>query len=377
VGERKSIAGPDVNPAVSEEALYTAHAGLHVLCHECRDPVAVISTPQGGLLEVNGSFRRLFRIPEPLPISLTIERLGGSGMARILRTWDGAGPRVIRKLTLSGVAGRARLLPIPSTFPSQAFLHFMPHSLGPPADELALGDLLDDRLRQIRNFERLRALGETAAVIVHEIRIPLASIQLGLSSTRNSPALDPSLLPRIDIALEQVGRLDRLLSRIRDFSHPHRLQVSTLDLRRTISSALAAVEASLRGPRTSVTLDVRPDPLRLQADPDRLGEAVQNLVVNAVEAMPDGGTIRIVARPSASRRSWIELRISDEGGGIPASLRGRIFQPFFTTKRHGAGLGLAIVKKIVELHGGFISLTGAPGRGTTVILELPPGGLEA
>jgi hypothetical protein len=78
VVERKSIAGPDVNPAVSDEALDTAHARLYVLCHECRDPVAVISTPQGGLLEVNGSFRRLFRIPEPLPVSRTIERLGAA-----------------------------------------------------------------------------------------------------------------------------------------------------------------------------------------------------------------------------------------------------------------------------------------------------------
>jgi signal transduction histidine kinase len=371
VGERKVFSG------AADESLYTAHAGLHVLCHECRDPVAVISTAQGGLLEVNDSFRRLFRIPEPLPASLSVRSLGGGALTRMLRTWDGAGQRVIRKLTLSGVEGRARLLPIPSTFPSQAFLHFMPHALGPPADEGTLRDLLEDRLQQIRNFERLRSLGETAAVIVHEIRIPLASIQLGLASTRESPALHQSLRSRIDIALEQVARLDRLLNSIRDFSHPHRLQPAPLDLRATISSALAAVEASLRGPRTSVVVEVRPDPLEIHADPDRLGEAIQNLVVNAVEAMPDGGKIGISATPSVSRRGWIELRVSDEGGGIPASLRNRIFQPFFTTKRHGVGLGLAIVKKIVELHGGFISLTGAPGKGTTVVLELPPGGLGA
>lgn len=326
---------------------------------------------------MNDRFRKVFNIPEPLPADLTIQELGGSALDRILRAWDGASQREIRKVALSGITGRARLMPIPSTFPSQAFFHFMPSVRGFPPDEATLRDLLEDRLQQIRNFERLRSLGETAAVIVHEIRIPLSSIQLGLESILYSAVLDPSLRPRLDIALEQVARLDRLLGSIRDFAHPHRLTMARVDVRQTISAALAAVEASLRGPRTSVVLEVRPDPLQIQADRDRLLEAIQNLVVNAVEAMPDGGSIRISATPSVSRRGWVEIRVSDEGTGIPPSNQGRIFQPFFTTKRHGIGLGLAIVKKIVELHGGFISLTGAPGRGTTVVLELPSGGLGA
>jgi signal transduction histidine kinase len=374
VGERKPFADPGYDRGPSDEALYTAHAGLHVLCHECRDPVAVISIPQGALLEVNQSFRTLFRVPEPLPLHLTIQTFGGAVLDRVLRSWDGSGQREIRKLSISGVPGRARLMPIPSTFPSQAFFHFMP-APGPAPDEATLRELLEDRLQQIRNFERLRSLGETAAVIVHEIRIPLSSIQLGLESTRNSPALHPSLRHRMDIALEQVGRLDRLLSSIRDFAHPHRLRTSPVDVRDLISAALAAVEAKIKGPRTSVAIEVRPDPLILRADQDRLIEAIQNLVVNAVEAMPHGGNIRIGASPSATRRGWVELRVSDQGQGIPAAHRGRIFQPFFTTKRHGIGLGLAIVKKIVELHGGFISLTASTGRGTTVVLELPSGGL--
>jgi signal transduction histidine kinase len=375
VGERKPSVGPDPARDRSGGSLYTAHSGLHVLCHECHDPVAVISIPQGALLEVNDRFRKIFDVPEPLPLELTLQTFGGAALDRILRGWDGASQREIRKIAISGVTGRARLMPIPSTFPRQAFFHFMPSAPGVPADEGKLRDLLEDGLQQIRNFERLRSLGETAAVIVHEIRIPLSSILLGLESTRNSAVLDPSLRGRLDVALEQVARLDRLLGSIRDFAHPHRLKFSRIDVRKTISNALASVEASLRGPRTSVVLEVRPDPLTLHADPDRLAEAIQNLVVNAVEAMSEGGTIRIWATPSVSRRGWIEMRVSDEGTGIPLAHRNRIFQPFFTTKRHGIGLGLAIVKKIVELHGGFISLTGTPGKGTTVVLELPSGGL--
>src|SRR5262249_37508221 len=148
VGERKSFSGPILERGSSEEVLYTAHAGLHVLCHECRDPVAVISFPQGGLLEVNEAFRKLFRVPEPLPFDLTIQAFGGPALDRVLRAWDGSGRRLIRKLTMSGVAGRARLMPIPATFPNQAFFHFMPSSPGLPADERTLRDLLDDRLQQ-------------------------------------------------------------------------------------------------------------------------------------------------------------------------------------------------------------------------------------
>ncbi len=233
---------------------------------------------------------------------------------------------------------------------------------------------VEDRLQQIGNLERLRALGETAAVIVHQIRTPLSSVHLGVESVRSSAALDPALRPRLDVALEQLGRLDRLLSSIRDFSRPRRLEARPIDLRTIFSEALAAVESSLQAPRTSVTVEVRPDPLRIVADPECLAEAIQNLIVNAVEARPGGGVISLSAAPSRLRRGWVRIRVLDHGLGIPPFLLERVFQPFFTTKRTGTGLGLPIVKNIVELHGGFISLRSGEGRGTTVTIDLPSGG---
>jgi signal transduction histidine kinase len=233
---------------------------------------------------------------------------------------------------------------------------------------------VEDRLQQIGNLERLRALGETAAVIVHQIRTPLSSIQMGVDSVRSSTALDPSLKPRLDVALEQLGRLDRLLGDIRDFSRPRRLETRVVDLRSMFSAALDAVESSLQAPRTTVTVEVRPDPLRLVADPECLAEAIQNLIVNAVEARPEGGVIALSAQPSPIRRDWVEIRVADQGLGIPSSLLDRVFHPFFTTKRTGTGLGLSIVKNLVELHGGFVSLRSAEGRGTTVTIDLPSDG---
>lgn len=332
-----------------------------------RDPAAVVALPRGSLLEVNPRFRKLFGVPDPLPKDLTILSLGAPELGSFLRGWDGAEPRRIRRMSVAGIAGRARLVPIPAAVPLQALLRFTPErssAEGGPSKDAG-------------HFERLRALGETAAEIVHQIRIPLSSVQLGVESVRSSPTLDPSLSPRLETAIEQLGRLDRLLGSLRNFTRPRRPSPRCMEVRKTLSDALAAVESALRGPRTTVTLQVRPDPLWIEADPEFIVEAVQNLVVNAVEARPEGGVIHLSAALSRTRPGWIEIRVIDQGPGIPPFLIDRVFQPFFTTKRTGTGLGLAIVKNLMDLHGGFVSLESEPGRGTTVQIDLPTGGRGA
>ena len=324
---------------------------------------AVFSLPQGAVIESNRRFRNLFGTPE------TLASLESPDLHRILRTWDGTEPRLVRRMTLDGIEGRARLLPVPASFPIQAILQFAPR-----VDEGRLKDLLEDRLQQIGNFERMRALGETAAVIVHEIRTPLSSIRLGVESVRYSRAIPPALCPRLDVALEQLGRLDKILGSIRNFARPRRLEPQRMDVRKTFADALAGVEAALQAPRTTVALAVRPDPLWMIADPGCLTEVIQNLVLNAVEARPEGGEISLSATTSGIRAGWVEIQVVDQGPGIPPFQMHRVFQPFFTTKRTGTGLGLAIVKNLVELHGGFVSLQSAKGRGTTVTIELPSGG---
>ena len=332
-------------------------------CQECRDPAAVLSLPEGALLEANRRFRDRFNVPDPIPSDLTILDLDAPELQRFLPTWDGSEPRLIRRMTLGGVEGRGRLLPAP---PAQALLRFT------PAKPRAL-QRLEEQILEIGTLERLRALGETSAMIVHEIRTPLASIHLGVESVRLSPALDPSLHGRLDIALEQLDRLDRLLASIRTYARPRRLALQPVDLRKTFTAAVDAVEASLQGPRTAVSIVVRPEPLVIRADPDALAEALQNLIVNAVEAQPEGGSIALSAMPSKVRRGWVEIRVADQGAGIPPFVKHRLFQPFFTTKRTGTGLGLAMVKSLVELHGGVVSIDGAPGKGTVVRMLLPCG----
>ena len=328
---------------------------------------AVFSLPQGAVIDSNRRFRDLFGTPE------TIVSLDAPDLHRILRTWDGTEPRMIRRLSLDGIEGRGRLLPVSASFPIQAILQFTPR-----VDEGRVKDLLEDRLQQIGNFERMRALGETAAVIVHEIRNPLSSIRLGIESVRSSRTLPPALCPRLDTALEQLGRLDKILGSIRNFARPRRLEPRPMDVRKTFEGALASVEAALQAaPRTTVSLKVRPDPLWITADPEGLAEVIQNLVLNAVEARPEGGEISLSATTSGIRAGWVEIQVVDQGPGIPPFQMHRVFQPFFTTKRTGTGLGLAIVKNLVELHGGFVTLQSGKGRGTTVTIELPAGGPAA
>jgi signal transduction histidine kinase len=330
------------------------------------EAAVVFALPQGAVIESNRRFRDLFGTPE------TIASLEAPDLHRVLRAWDGTEPRVLRRMTVDGIEGRGRLMPVPASFPIQGILQFAPR-----VDEGRLKDLLEDRLQQIGNFERMRALGETAAVIVHEIRNPLSSIRLGIESVRSSRLFHPSLGPRLDVAMEQLGRLDRILGSIRNFARPRRLEPRPMEVRKTFSDALAGVEAALQAPRTMVVLAVRPDPLWITADPECLTEVIQNLVLNAVEAGPEGGEISLLATTSGIRAGWVEIQVVDQGPGIPPFQMHRVFQPFFTTKRTGTGLGLAIVKNLVELHGGFVSLQSAKGRGTTVTIELPAGGPAA
>src|SRR5262245_21590036 len=260
---------PTIEHDGGERPPAAARAGLRRLCHRSSDPVAVFSVPEGTLLEANRGFRDLISLPESIPPNLTVACLEAPELGHMLREWEGAEPRLIREMSLDGISGRGRLLPIPGAVPIQVILQFTPNRGGSRVDPQRQKDL-EDRLQQLGNFERLRVLGETAAIIVHELRVPLSSIHLGVESVRHSSTLHPSLRSRLDVALEQLGRMDRLLSSIRSFSRPRALEIRPMEIRATFSAALAAVEASLRGPRTTVALEVRPDPLWIVADPEAL-----------------------------------------------------------------------------------------------------------
>ena len=221
--------------------------------------------------------------------------------------------------------------------------------------------------------ERLAALGELSAVVAHEVRNPLGVIFNSLGSLRRllRPSGDAAVL--LDIVGEEADRLNRIVGDLLDFARPSTLEVRPEPLERVVEDALGAALAQCpAGVVVARELDPTLPPVALDARLAR--QAVLNVAVNAVQAMPHGG--RLTAR---TRREGDEavLEIEDEGPGIAPEVAPRIFEPFFTTKASGTGLGLAVVKRIVEEHGGAVAARSAGEAGTIFSLRFPlaaPGG---
>jgi PAS domain S-box-containing protein len=227
-------------------------------------------------------------------------------------------------------------------------------------------DKMRDAQAQLVAKERLSAIGELAAVVSHELRNPLASLSNTLFVMRQDVERhdESSLAEQLDVAERQVERAVRIVSDVLDFARsgePNKRPVSLDDLFDEIlltSSPPDSVE---------VIRSTEPD-LTAMVDPDQLRRVLINLVTNAYQAMPEGGTMQI-------ETSFIggdaRIVLTDSGVGISEAAREKIFHPFFTTRSHGTGLGLAVVQRIVEAHGGSIAVESAPGAGTTFAILLP------
>jgi two-component system sensor histidine kinase PilS (NtrC family) len=221
--------------------------------------------------------------------------------------------------------------------------------------------------------------------MAHEIRNPLAAISGAIQMLHQGGGGGGSgeqSRRLMDIVLRETDRLNRLLTEFLEYARPGPLRRESLTLEETVAEVLAIFDAS-RPPETRVSVSIEPG-LRLCADPGQLRQLLWNLLLNAAQAMPDGGEIGIEAhasrppqeRPGGGRNdgmegSWVEIGVRDAGAGIPVEVQDRIFDPFFTTKPGGTGLGLATVHRIVEEHGGSIRVQSAAGKGTSFHVRLP------
>ncbi|MGB0084402.1 MAG: HAMP domain-containing sensor histidine kinase [Rhodomicrobiaceae bacterium] len=228
-----------------------------------------------------------------------------------------------------------------------------------------------DRLKSMeagmRKTQQLAAFGEAAAVIAHEIRNPLGIIKTSSQVVRMKSRLAPAEDRLIGFVLEEVRRIDRLIQDILDYVRPRELEREALDLRDILAHVAEAARPALaeRGIEDDVVACA--DPLAVLGDRDRLHQAFLNLVLNAMDAMPEGGRLRIVEE---RQQGMAKISIADQGVGMSEEVRRRAFDPFFTTKTKGAGLGLAKVQAIIGDHGGSISCESAPGYGTTFTICL-------
>jgi two-component system, NtrC family, sensor kinase len=235
----------------------------------------------------------------------------------------------------------------------------------------------EERLDRLHRAERLAAVGQLAGGVAHEIRNPLTAIRSTLQYLLQG---FPAGEPKHELIREVLGEVDRIngtISGLLSLGRTGESSLVPLDLLEPLTRAqqLVGDHAREHGVRVEIA-SCPPELRRIRGDADQLRQVFVNLLLNAVQAMREGGEVWVTLDPAAFPavpvlRPWIEVRIVDQGPGIPPDALGRVFEPFFTTKREGTGLGLAICHSIVEQHRGEIRLESAAGTGTTVTVRFP------
>ncbi len=222
---------------------------------------------------------------------------------------------------------------------------------------------------QVRRSERLASLGRLASGVAHEIRNPLSSIKGFAQYFGDKFQEGTEDRSYAAIMIEEVERLNRVITQLLDFARPKELRLHLHPLSQVLGHPLRLIQADLD--RTGIKLNKSPFPKdKIRVDSDQITQALLNIFLNAIESMGSGGELYVetIQKPE---QKWVEIRISDTGSGISQENLPRIFDPFFSTKKKGTGLGLAITAKIIEAHKGEISAESEEGKGTTFRIHLP------
>ena len=241
-----------------------------------------------------------------------------------------------------------------------------------PGHVILFQDLTELRQMEeaVRRSERLAAVGGLAAGLAHEIRNPLASMCGSIEILGGSPRLDEQERRLMHVVLSEAERLEALVRDFLSFARPAPPRLEALDGAQAVAETveLFRPQAAARG----IDLEIRAEgPLSIRADPRQLRQVLWNLLGNAADATAAGGRVRVHL---SRHNQHALLEVADSGEGIGAEDLKRIFDPFFTTKERGTGLGLAIVHRIVEAHGGELSVRSEPGKGSTFRVALPIAG---
>ena len=236
----------------------------------------------------------------------------------------------------------------------------------------------EDKLKRFLHADKLATVGELAAGAAHEIRNPLTSIRSTAQFLKKDLPSERQAL--VDGIVEEVDRIDHIITGLLSLSKSTELKISRVDLGDIVHQTLLLLEPELRGRRIAVEEDITPDSTMIDGDAAQLKQLFLNILLNSIQAMPDGGKILLRMTQSAqggdqpTNHRLLSISVADTGKGIAEADLSRVFDPFFTTKEEGTGLGLSISYGIVSKHGGEIQIassTAGPGRGTTVTVHLP------
>ncbi len=232
---------------------------------------------------------------------------------------------------------------------------------------------LDHMQTRLRRAERLATLGQVAAGIAHEIRNPLVGIGSTASLMLDDTDRTDARRPDLEVILQETKRLDRIVNQIIDYARPREIVALSFDMASLVHDVTKVLDEPLMRKHVTITLSAPAAPYNVQADRDQFKQVLLNVIQNAIEASPPGGTVTVTLAPRAKDlEPGLEIAVTDRGSGISPVNLTHVFEPFFTSgKPRGTGLGLAICRNILDAHGGDIALESDVGQGTTARVWCP------
>jgi two-component system sensor histidine kinase HydH len=229
---------------------------------------------------------------------------------------------------------------------------------------------LQQREREVRRAERLAAVGTLAAGVAHEIRNPLTAVILLLETARRDPSAGGLQPPDLELIEAELQRIEKSLQVLLDYARPPKIRRERVDFAALVREATNLTRGRIVQQQVTLQLELPPRECALEADQDQLRQVILNLLLNALDVMPHGGTLSLTVQDGGDP-STIGLNVTDSGPGIRADILPRLFEPFATGKETGLGLGLVVAKRIVDDHGGSIRGSNLPGGGACFQVRLP------
>ncbi len=227
--------------------------------------------------------------------------------------------------------------------------------------------------QELEVSRRLAAVGRLTAGVGHEVKNPINAMVVHLELLRsklagaeNGESTMTGAQRHVDVLAGEMARLDRVVQTLADFTRPMELRVEEMDLSKVVDAVVELTEEDMLERR--IILEVQTEPVLVRADGEMLRQALLNLVLNGMQAMPEGGSLGIRVR---REQNWAVIQIADDGEGIAPELMPRIFELYFTTKAKGSGIGLAMTYRIVQMHGGAVEVVSEAGQGAVFTMRLP------
>jgi PAS domain S-box-containing protein len=222
---------------------------------------------------------------------------------------------------------------------------------------------------EIELSRRLAAIGRLTSGVAHEVKNPINAIVVHLEVLRQKlKEIDPDTRRHMDVIGSEIRRLDRVVQTLVDFTRPVDLRLAELDMRKLVDEVVMLAAPAAEQHKVRIERQPSPEALLARMDVDLVKQALLNIVLNGVQAMPDGGTLTIATRRDGEGGL---ITVCDQGAGIPPEIRDKVFNLYFTTKKGGSGIGLAMAYRVVQLHHGNLEFTSVPEQGTTFYLRFP------